>query len=140
MEKTYGEILDIKGALLDLMNIKFPISTAISIAKVAKMIDDSIVVLEETKRILFTNYKVKRTQESGMLMLKAGDDNETPLFIKEFTELMAKKVELPGIDKIILPLSVSFTCENCNHIMNKSLDIEPSILYNLVDIVEAGEI
>ena len=78
--------------------------------------------------------KYGETDEKGNTQVKQEGEN-FPKFSEEFTELMEQEVTVV-FEKVKLPEKVASTCDKCNHNMDKTFEIEPTILIALDKFVE----
>lgn len=130
------------GAVGALSQQKFPVKTALALAKLATIINDVRKPIEEVRMGLVKEYyDQERKDEKGKLMpggpfLKDGKSKDD--FQKEFDELMAKE-EVVNLEALIkLPEQTMSTCDKCHHNMPKPLELEPWILQALQKFVEVG--
>ena len=136
MKLTNGDIFMAREPLAKLMENKFPVKVSYNLAKMANKLNEQLKVIDEVRNGLIKTYG-KPDKENPQQLTVGQDSKEFPKFMEEFAELMNQEVEVV-FEKVKLPEKVAATCDKCNHNMDKSLEIEPSVLMALEKFIEVG--
>ena len=134
MKLTNGDIWGSQDPLKVLIGLKFPVMVSYKLAKLAMKLNEQFKVIEEVRQGLIKKYGEADKENSLNISIKQDGEN-FPKFVEEFNELMTQEVEVV-IEKVKLPEKVAATCDKCNHNMDKSFEIEPSILIALDKFIE----
>ena len=117
MQLTNGEIFSAREPLLTLMQQKFPVLISYGLAKLAKKLNEQLVIIEDVRHGLIKKYGT--TNEIGQIVVQE-DSKDFSKFVEEFNELMALATEIV-VEKVKLP---------------ETLEIEPAVLMALEKFVE----
>ena len=148
-----------KPALEDLMEAKLPIKVASDIAEEAAKLADHLMVLNQLRRKLFTEYGQRNPAKTSELLPpndlipeidKDGKeilDNhglinlvrnpQSIAYEKDMTELMGKEIEL-DIQVVKIPSNFSKVCQKCGNTTVGSVEIKPSTLMVLKNIIQVA--
>jgi len=132
MKITNEQIYTAKEPLQRLSTEKLPVKTSWQLAKLAVKLNEPFKAIEEVRTGLIRQYGTPN--ENGVPSIKPDNPNWEK-FISEFNELMSQEVELV-FDKIILPETISATCDKCHHNMNRPMEIESGILLALEPFIK----
>ena len=130
------EIFNAKAPLEQLVAQKFPVKVSYALAKLAKAVNEPLVVIEQVRAKLIQQYGTvapDNPQAFQVLPVLPGENVTNPNWEKfnaELGELMSKEEEVE-FDMVTLPEMVASTCDKCNHNMDRPLEIEPAILMML---------
>jgi len=134
MKLNNGEIFMAREPLQKLMEQKFPVMVSYKLAKMVGKLNEPLKVIDEVRNGLIKTYG-DADKDNPQQITVPQDSKEFPKFMEEFATLMNQEVEV-AFDKVKLPEKVAATCDKCSHNMDKSLEIEPSILLALEKFVE----
>jgi len=134
MKLTNGEIFMAREPLGKLMEQKFPVKTSYGLAKLASKLNDQLKVIDDVRNGLIKTYGEPDKENSQQIRVDP-EGESFGKFVEELNELFSQEVEVV-FDKVKLPEKVAATCDACKHNMDKSLEIEPSVLMALDKFVE----
>ena len=126
MRVTNGEIYGGKEAIGKLLQMTLPVRASYQIAKLATKMNEQILVLDQVRNGLIKTYG---KEENGQITIEQGTENFAK-FIVELNELFKKEVELK-VETVDLPTMVMEKCEKCGAVIEKPLQIEPTVLMAL---------
>ena len=134
MKLENGTIFMAREPLQKLMEQKFPVMVSYKLAKMTSAINEQLKVIDEVRNRLIKTYG-KADKDNPQQISVPQDSKGFPKFMEEFSTLMSQEVEVT-FDKVKLPEKVAATCDKCSHNMDKSLEIEPSVLMALDKFIE----
>ena len=134
MKLNNGDIFMAREPLQKLMEQKFPVMVSYKLAKLIGKLNEQLKVIDDVRNGLIRTYG-KADKDNPQQISVPQDGKDFPKFMEEFATLMGQEVEIV-IDKVKLPEKVAATCDKCSHNMDKSLEIEPSVLLALEKFVE----
>ena len=131
MKVTNGEIYGGKEAIVKLLQMTLPVRASYQIAKLATKMSQHLLLIDQVRNGLIKTYG---KEENGQITIEQGTENYAK-FIVELNELFQKEVEME-IGTVDLPTMVMEKCEKCEAVIEKPLQIEPTVLMALDKFVE----
>ena len=129
---TNGEIFNSLDAIRELVRLKFPVLTSVSLARLAQRLDTERKPINEAYNALIEKYG--EPDEKGQPHI----DDSFPRW-KEFEverqTLFAQEIEWK-YPKAQIPLTVAATCDKCHHNMERPLELEPLVFLTLDKFLE----
>ncbi len=122
MKFSNNEIIEAKGALDKLIQLKLPVKVSFGIVKIAKKLSEAIDTFATVRDGLLNKYaiKVEKGSVEGTITFTSEIEGNAGKFFTEFKELLEQENELV-FDKVKLP---------------NDLEIEPATLLPLDKFVE----
>lgn len=101
MKLTNAEILNVKGPLSYLMELKFPVKTSLALATLVRKLDEFLIPVEQVRDGLIKTYGKPDPENSQRTMIDSTCEGFEK-FMVEYGELMTQEVEVV-IEKVTLP-------------------------------------
>ena len=133
MKLTNGDIFGAQESLRKLIEQKFPVMVSYKLSKLAAKLNEQLKVIEEVRMGLVRKYG--ETDDKSRNLAVKRDGANWDKFVEEFNELLSQEVEIV-VEKVKLPEKTATTCDKCNHNMDTSFVIEPTVLMALDKFVE----
>lgn len=116
--------------LVKLSQLKLPVNVSYGVAVLISKLKQSYSVIEGERQRLVMKYGKLNPAKNQITV--AFDGENAGDFAREYGEILAKVWEDDFVfDKVILPTTITVTCENCKHKTETPLLIEPNILLPL---------
>lgn len=127
-----GDLLNSKGAILEIVNMKLPLSYSISLSRFAKEVEDIEVAYEETR-----TKRIKELGEEdgkGNIIIQKDSENYHK-FVKEVEEVLDEEVEfkIPSIKVSQLDKDIKISAVSVSQLLDLGLLIDE------VEIEDEGE-
>ncbi len=133
MKLTNGEIYSAYIALDRLSTEKLPIRVSFGLAKISVKLEPIFRAIEKVRIASLKKYGV---ESQGNWTIVGATKENRECFEAELEELFGQKVDMGEIAKLKFPEVIASTCDQCHHLMNRPLEIAPSILVALNRFIE----
>ncbi len=134
---TNGELYQARMPYAKLAGVKFPMKTAMAIAKQGAAFNPQLVIIETLRQKLVQQYGSPNPKNLMEYTIYPGHENYAK-FSEELNVLYDEEYEV-DIDVVMLPEMVASTCDKCGHNMDRPLELEPAILMALSRFVSFEE-
>ena len=133
MRVTNGEIYGGKEAIGKLLQMTLPVKASYQVAKLATKMNEQVLVIDQVRNGLIKTYG---KEENGQVTIDPQTENFSK-FIIELNELFAEEVELKVV-RVELPTTIREQCDRCEAVIEKPLQVEPTVLLALEKFIEVG--